>query len=164
MTDAPARDALEQSLARLTDRTLSRFERYAHAILLFFAGGMAFLSGGLLFMEPNLPKRAEAALAVMLLIALAWVVFAIRVLLVRMPVLANREVIAARMALGFSTLFTVGMVLFSWSVGGRTVTTGTMLGATMACVAIVLLVRARRRVAELRALRAQLERELAAQA
>jgi hypothetical protein len=161
MHDAAPRDALEQSLSRLTDRTLSRFERVAHALLLFFAGAIAGAAGYLLVLEPELPDRARWPVAGMLVFALAWVVVAIVVFLVRLPAFADRGVIAARVALGFSALFTVGVAVFSQSVGGRAVPPAAVDGAVVVCVSLALMVRAQRRVAALRAVRARLERELA---
>jgi hypothetical protein len=65
------------------------------------------------------------------------------------------------MAVGFSAVFTAGAAAVGVFNGGRARTDMATLGATMTLVAIAVLVRALVRRAELRALRARLEQELA---
>lgn len=153
MHESLPRHDLELALSRLTDRTLSRGERNGHVLLSLLAAGMAAIVASLLITETDLPLRTGVAFAVMLAIALAWVGYALRVLSRRLPVLANREVVAGRMSLWFSALFTggallVGMIPAAW------------LGALMMAAALSLLIRAHRRLAALRQLREHLEREL----
>ena len=166
MTDSLTRPELELALSRLTDRALSRPEVYAHVALLLFAAGMAVVLALLLFgdagpLPDGMPPRTVIALAVMLAIALAWVWFAVRVLARRRPVLANRELIAARMALFFSSLFTIGAAFTGAAAGSRLDTGAMRMGVTMVAVALFLVVRAHLRRTSLRKLRDALERDLA---
>jgi hypothetical protein len=164
MNESSTRAELELALSRLTDRTLSRPEVYAHVALLLFASGMAVVMGMLLFGEAlpeGMPPRTVIAFAVMLAIALAWVVFGVSVLARRRPLLANRELVAARMALVFSSLFTIGAALTGAAAASRLDTGAARMGATMVVVALALVVRAHLRRASLKKLRESLERELA---
>jgi len=163
MTEPLPNDALHAQLAELTDRTLSRSGRYGHLALTVVATVMAACLAGLLFTEPDMPKHVMVAFSVMFAITSAWAAFGARVLSRRRPLLANREVVAGGMAVAFSALFTIAAALIGILVGGHTmVTSASILGATLTLVAIAVLVRALLRRAELRALRARLERELAA--
>ena len=161
MTEPPTRTALEAALAQLTELTLSRGERAGHLALTLFAGAMALVLIGLIATEPNVPLRTMIAFWVLLAIAASWVAFGLRVLSPRRPLLANREVVAGRMALLFSALFTAGTMAVGWVNAGVAVPPVTWLGATMTAVAIANLARAMWRRSRLQALRAQLEKGLA---
>jgi hypothetical protein len=161
MTETPATDELHARLAELTDRSLSPSARYGHLVLTVVAAVMASVLGALVFTEPGLSARALASFWVLFAIAVAWVAFGLRVLSRRRPLLANREVVAGAMAVGFSAVFTAGAAAVGVFNGGRARTDMATLGATMTLVAIAVLVRALVRRAELRALRARLEQELA---
>lgn len=151
---------LEATLMRLTDETLSTPQRYGHMLLVLFASTMAALTLGLLVTERWLPGRTVASLAVLCCFSIAWAVFGVGVLRNRLPRLADREVVGARMALGFSLVFTAGAAFIGAQNGSRSLTGLTMMSLVMVAFAGVLLVRAHRRRAHLRALRAALERSL----
>lgn len=162
MTESLPHDALHAQLAELTDRTLSRSARYGHLALTVVATVIAACLGYLLLTEPDMPIHLMPAFGVMFAIAAAWAAFGSRVLSRRRPLLANREVIAGGMAVGFSALFTAAAAAIGFLAGGHTLVTGaSILGATLTLVAIAVLARALLRRAELRALRTRLERELA---
>jgi hypothetical protein len=162
MTDFPARTPLEAALAELTERTLSRGERAGHVALTFFAAAMALVVAMLLTTEPGVPMRTTIAFWVLLAIAVSWVAFGLRVLSRRRPLLAEREVVAGRMGLLYSAVFTAGTMAVGMVNAGQLVTPATWLGATMMAVALANLLRAQWRRAHLVALRERLERELAA--
>lgn len=162
MTDTLHRSALEQSLAELTEQTLSRGERAGHLALTLFAAAMGLVLALLLFTEEGVPLRTLVSIWVLLAIAASWVVYGLRVLSRRQPLLASREVVAARMALLFSVLFTAGTVAVGMEHAGIVITPATWLGATTVAVALANLVRAHWRRSRLQALRARLEQELQA--
>lgn len=162
MTDPLPRPELEAALARITDQALSRGERAGHVAMTLFAAAMALLFVALLATEAWLPLRTKIAFWVMLVIAASWVAYGLRVLSRRRPLLASREVVAGRMALLFSAVFTAGTMAVGWINAGVLFTPATTLGATMVLVAIANLVRAHWRRSRLESLRARLERELAA--
>lgn len=154
--------SLEQALSRITEQELSRNERYGHLVLmlvsLIFSVGLL----SLLMTEPNLPARTRVPLGVMVVIGLAWAAFAIGVLLRRRAVLANREIIAGRMSVAFSALFTAGAMFAGYYIRGVPWTPAVGDGLILTAIAVALLVRAHVRRASLRALRARLEAEVAA--
>lgn len=154
--------SLEQALSRITERELSLNERYGHLVLmvvsLIFSVGLL----SLLMSEPDLPARTRVAFWVMVVIGLAWVTFAIGVLLRRRPLLANREIIAGRMSVAFSALFTAGAMFAGYYIRSEPWTPAVGTGLTLTAIAVTLLVRAHVRRSKLRALRAQLEAEIAA--
>lgn len=156
-----SRNELESALARVTEGALSRRQRYGHVALVLFAAGMVAILASLLITEPGLPTRTTVAFSLMLLMALAWVAFGLRVLRRQLPTLANREIVAARMAVAFSAMFTAGAAIVGATIGARAMTSATWMGVAMTGLAIGLLVRAHQRRARLQALREQLERELA---
>lgn len=163
MTEFLPRTSLEATLAELTERTLSRGERGFHIGLTLFAAGMGAVLIGLLATEPGVPLRTTIAIWVLVAIAAAWVAYGLRVLSKRRPLLANREIVAGRMSLLFSAVFTIGTMMVGLVNAGIAFTPATTLGGTMVLVALANLVRAHHRRASLRALRERLERELAAQ-
>ena len=77
-----------------------------------------------------------------LAVAASWVAYGLRVLSRRRPLLASREVIAGRMGVLFSALFTAGTMAVGWVNAGVLRTPATTLGATMLLVAIANLARA----------------------
>jgi hypothetical protein len=162
MTELHARTPLETALADLTERTLSRGERAGHVALTLFAAAMALVVALLLATEPGVPMRTTIAFWVLLAIAVSWVAYGLRVLSRRRPLLAEREVVAGRMGLLYSAVFTAGTTAVGMVNAGQLVTPATWLGATMTAVALANLLRAQWRRAQLVALRARLERELAA--
>ena len=161
MDESTRRNNLEQSLSRITEQELTRNERYGHVVLAAVGGIFAVGIISLLVTEPFMRERALWSFVVMAGIGLAWMVYAVGVLLPRRPLLANREIVAGRMSVIFCALFTVGALLAGASVRQEIHFTGAVgLGLTMTAIALALLVRAHWRRASLRALRARLEAEL----
>jgi hypothetical protein len=159
VTDVPARNELEQALERLTEQALSPMQRYGYLVLVLGAATMSTVLAALLLTEPNLPLRTTIAISVLLVIAIAWLVFGLRVLSGRLPLLADRDVIAARMAVMFTATYTAGAMAFGHFAGARAMTMAAWFGMVMLVVAIALLIRATRRYAALQIMRERLERE-----
>jgi hypothetical protein len=162
MTESKLPAGLEQALARITEQELTRNERYGHVVLgsvgAIFAVGLL----GLLATEPDLPLRTQVAFVVMALIGFAWTLYSLAVLVGRRPLLADREIVAGRMSVFFSALFTLGAMFAGWIIREAWYTPAVGTGLTLTAIALALLLRAHMRRASLRALRAQLDDELRA--
>lgn len=170
MTDAtspsPAPDTPKPSAAEirtLIAAELGRAYGLRYVLLLLVSMSATGLIIALLVTESALPPRAKIAFAALIGIGLAWSAFAAWVLRRRGVLFGKEQVIAARMAVIFSTLFTLG----AWTVGrwgptGRSWYSAMSMGLVMIAGALALLIRARRRFDELSKRRAMLERTLAA--
>jgi hypothetical protein len=149
-------------MQRLIAGELSLPARLAYTALLLVALAMTAVVGSLWMTEPSLPVRTQAAFGVMTAIGAAWVGYAVWVLTRRRVLLAGHRIIAARMAVAFTTVFAAGaLVLAIWgSVGGAAYgAAGT--GVVMLAVAIGMLLSSRRRFEALMERRRVLELELA---
>jgi hypothetical protein len=146
---------------RLLAAELSLPSRLGHTLLLLASLGGTGVVGALLLTEPALPARTRAAMALMAAIGLSWAAFAAWVLARRRVLLAAHHVVAARMAVAFTTLFTLGALGAAWWGGaGRVGYAAAGVGGAMLAAAVAMHARARRRVAELTRRRAALERRL----
>jgi len=111
--------------------------------------------------EPSLPLRTRIAFATMLAIALSWVAYATWVLTRRRVLLAGHRIIAARMAVAFTTIFTTASFAAAlWSPAGPAAYGASGTGVAMLVVALGILLSARRRFETLMQRRDALEREL----
>ena len=135
--------------------------RLGYTLLLLASLAGAGAIGSLLVTEPALPARTRIAFALIIAIGLSWAVFATWVLARRRVMLAQHRLVAARMAVGFTALLTLGGPI-AGAAAGRRDTAYAMVGVglVMLVVAVTQLVRARRRVAMLSRRRAELERQL----
>jgi hypothetical protein len=149
------------SLATMADRELSLGSRLAYVALLLVALLMSAGIGALWLTEPGLPMRTQAAFGVMVLIGLAWSAFALWVLGSRRVLLAKHAVVAAWMAVTFTTLFLQGTLALGVTSGSRAAYAAAALGGAMLIGALLVLVKARRKLASLRARRDELARQLA---
>jgi hypothetical protein len=139
-------------------RGLSLGRRVAHTVA--GLGGLlgAGLGGLLWATEPTpLPARTQAAFAAMIVVGLTWAGLAVWALAHR-PLFAVDRVIAATLALGFSTLSTVWGAVLAWNRAGLVglVTVGGV-GLALALASAALLVRARAYRATLRQRQGRLE-------
>ncbi len=151
-------------MQRLINGELSLRSRLGHTALLLVALAMTVVIASLWLTEPSLPVRTQIAFGVMVGIGLSWVAYAAWVLTRRRVLLAGHRVIAARMAVTFTTVFVLGSVALGiWSPVGRPAFAAAGLGALMLMVAVAMLLSARRRFAELMQRRRVLELELSAQ-
>src|SRR5436190_18080214 len=126
---------------------LSTGSRLGHTAVGVAGLGMAALALSLLATEPVLPVRTQAAFAVIALGGLAWAVFAVWVLTRRRVLLAEHHVAAATLATALSTVFLTGAIVLRAQAGMLAIG----FNAAMLAFAIGWLMRARRRVATLRA-------------
>ena len=132
-----------------------------HTGLLAAGAGMAALSGALLISEEALPAHTRAALLAIFLIAVAWATFAVWVLWRRRILLATHRVVAARMAVTFTGLFTGAAIITGFVKGFDVAAIPAGTGLLMLAAAVVLHSRASRMAAKLERRRAELERLLA---
>jgi hypothetical protein len=135
--------------------------RLGHVCLLLASSTMASVCGALLITEPALPLRARVALVLMLGIAVSWIAFAAWVLRARRVLFVQHHILAAQMAVAYSSIFLVGAaVLAPWEVNrtGSRLIVGT--GLAMLTVAVARLVQSVRARGALHRRRAELEREL----
>lgn len=150
---------------RLLAAQLRLPSRLGHTLLLLVALGGAGVTGALLLTEPALPLRTRVALAAMVAIGLSWAVFAAWVLARRRVLLAAHHVVAARLAVAFTAVYTLGALGASWwGDVGRAGWGAAGVGGAMLAVAVAMHARARRRVGALSRRRADLERRLGGEA
>lgn len=147
-------------LPRLLDTELSRPSRFLHVALLVAALTMTVIVASLWLTEPPLPMRTQAAFGLMTLIGLSWAAFAIWVLTARRTLLGRDSIVAARMAVTFTTMFIGGALVLGYMNGGTAPYAAAAMGLGLLAAAVVLLVRAHRRVAILTTRREALDREL----
>jgi hypothetical protein len=151
-------------MQQLIHGELSLRSRLGHTTLLLFALAMSAVIASLWLTEPSLPLRTQIAFGVMVGIGLSWFAYAAWVLTRRRVLLAGHRVIAARMAVTFTTIFVIGAVALGiWSSVGKPAYAAAGFGALMLMVAVAMLFSARRRFAELMQRRRALEHELSEQ-
>jgi hypothetical protein len=155
-----AASPLETALVRLTVQSLSPRSRLGHVLLLLAALAMSIVIAALLVTEPALQPRTRFAFLLMLLVGASWIAYACWVLANRKTLLASHRVIAGRMAVAFSGLFTVTTLGLGIATGQAAAWAMAATGAVLSAVAIALLLRARRRFSLLQVRLQQLEREL----
>jgi pimeloyl-ACP methyl ester carboxylesterase len=157
--ETPKPSAAEIRTLLATER--GRVSGPKHVALLLASLGATGLIIALLISEPALPTRTRVAFGLMTVVGVSWSAFAAWVLARRGALFGREQVVAARLAVTFSTLFTLGgWVLGQTGSTGRTWQGAMGVGIAMTVVAIGLLLRARRRFAELSRRRAALERTL----
>src|SRR6266542_6921921 len=93
------------AIQRLADVELSLRSRLGYVALLLAALMMTGVVGALWLTEPALPLRTQIGFALMVVIGLSWVAFALRVLTSRRMLLARHRIVAGRMAVAFTALF-----------------------------------------------------------
>jgi hypothetical protein len=149
-------DSLE-SIRAMAHGQLSVKSRVGYVALLLAATGMSVVIVSLWLTEPVLPARTQLAFALMTAIGLSWVALASWVLSARRPLFARDRVIAGRMAVGFTALFTIGAGVAA-AISGSVAAFGALAtGVVMAGFAVGAWRAARRRFDELAARRSQLE-------
>lgn len=151
----------EAAAALMAQAHLSFRTRIGHLALLHLSVGMSAAVISLLATEQELPARTAAAFAALLLINLCWAAYAAWVLVARRTLLFNHRVIAGRIAVGATTVFTTGSAFIAFTTGMKAAAFAALLGLGMLAVAVVLLIRAKRTYAALRNRRSRLEARLA---
>ena len=155
-----AQSNIEGTLRTLTTHVLSTPARVGHVLLLLAALAMSILFFALLVTEPALPTRTRAAFLLMLLIGLSWAAYALWVLKNRLTVLANHAIVAGRMAVAFSAIFTAAALAAGVLSGRPAAYVAAGVGVVQLALAVQLLIRAQRRYRALQQRRQQLEREI----
>jgi hypothetical protein len=145
------------SARELIHTELSGAGRFWHVALLLVAGAMTVGIGSLWATESSLPMRTQVAFGTMVLMGLAWVVYATWALMTRRVLLGQHRVVAGRMAVTFTAAFVTGCIVVAVTTGHPAGYSASALGAVMLGGAVWLLVRARRDVARLRARKMELE-------
>ncbi|MEO8076762.1 MAG: transmembrane transport protein [Acidobacteriota bacterium] len=148
------------ALHRLVAAELSLPSRLGYVALLLAASMMTTVIGALWITEPALRPRTQLAFAVMMVIGLAWVVFAIWALTHRRPLLAGHAIVAGRLALTFTSLFLIGAAIAARTAGGVAPYVAAGVGVMMVAAAAGLLWRAHATSTRLLERRAVLEREI----
>lgn len=117
----------------------------------------------LLVTEPSLPARTTIAFGVMLAIAAAWAVFFGWTLTRRTLFPAWHRVVAARLAVAFTSVFTVGALALALLAPDvrQTSLAASAAGGIMLAVAVAILIRALSHHRALIARKEQLERKIA---
>jgi hypothetical protein len=152
--------SLSVQLQQITGQALSARARFGHVALLLASVAMSIMLGALLATEPLLPTRTAVAFTVMLGMALSWIAYAIWVLHNRWTLLANHRIVAGRMAVTFSTVFTVAALCIGMTAGASAGYLAAATGTVFIAASVMLLLQAHRRHAQLLARRRQLESEL----
>lgn len=169
MTDHTAMPAPRPSADELRRRLAAEItlpSRVGYTALLLAGLAVAAVAGSLLATEPGLPARTQAAFAIITGVGLAWAVFAGWVLARRRVLFVSHRVIAGRMAVTFSGLFTAG-ALGVWLAGSRQpagALAAAAVGGAMLATAVVVLLHARRRMRGIAARKREIERLLAGEA
>jgi hypothetical protein len=151
----PMKPTVEE-MKRLLDSELSIGARVAYVALLLVSLIVTVSIASLWMTERALPLRTQIAFAVMIAIGIAWIAYAAWVLTKRRVLLAGHRILAARMAVTFTSVFALGALALALQ-GARGAFGAAFTGALMVCVAIAMLVQAKRRFADLVRRRAELE-------
>lgn len=157
----PSATEVKKMLADVTARP----SRPQHLVLLLAALIGAGVSAALLITEPNLPSRTQYAFIALVAIGLSWAVFSVWTLNREGALLGRHRVIAARMGLLYSALFTIGILGMGlaedWNGKSRTSWYGALAtGVVLVVIGAVALRRAAMRFRELSSRRAELEAKL----
>jgi murein DD-endopeptidase MepM/ murein hydrolase activator NlpD len=157
-----SRPSVEEIRERLETEMTGR-SRTVYTLLLLFDLAVGIVIASLLLTEEGLPARTQIAFTGMLVIAVVWAVFFLRALGRRKLFLAGHRLAAARLALVFTSLFTLSaLVLATLYEDVRSSSLAASgFGVVMLVIATTLFIRARRRVSELIARRNQLEHQIA---
>ncbi len=162
--DLPSIESPRVSIAEiqhLAADQLSLRSRIGHTLVLVVSLTMAVGVGSLWVTEPSLPLRAHVAFAMIVSMALTWSGFATWILFRRRVLLGTDRVIAARIGVAFSGLATVAMLALGyWGGAGRPAYLAGLINGGLFLCAMVLLVRAQRRLAALVLRRRELEQHL----
>jgi hypothetical protein len=149
--------ALIEELRHLTAKELSLPSRLRYVVLLLTASTMSAIVTALLLTEPALPLRTTIALAAVAIAGVSWIVFAAWVLTRKRVLLGRHRVVAGRLAITFSSVFTIGALGVGYATSSSAPLAAAAMGLVMVCVAAGLMVRAQHRVAELSMRRDELE-------
>lgn len=159
---APTPDQGVQAAQQRIARELSQGSRTTTVLLLIAASLATATVASLWLSEVGLPLRTQIAFAMLTAIGLGWSTFFTWVLTRRRPLFAYHRVVAGRMAVAATSLFTIGALTLAMVFPDLTKTglAAAGLGAAMVVAAIFLLRSASRQHADLLQLRVALEAQL----
>ncbi|MEO7190337.1 MAG: hypothetical protein ABI051_04720 [Vicinamibacterales bacterium] len=147
---------------RLAASELSTGSRVGYTVLLVAALTVAVAIGSLWATEPTLPMRTHLGFAVIVAMALTWVLFSAWVLTYRRALLGRDRVLSATIGIVFSAVAAGGMLSVGyWGGMGRPAYLGALMNGALCAAAATLRRRARRRLEALSRRRQELERHLA---
>jgi hypothetical protein len=149
-----------ETVRALARNELSFKARVGYVALLLAATVMNVVVISLWSTESALPARTQLAFGLMTIIGASWVALASWVLVARRPLYAHDRVIAGRMAVIFTALFTAGAGVAIGTGGGAAALGSFGTGLLLLGVAGLALRSARRRFAALAVRRTELERAL----
>ena len=152
-------DQLEQSLSRITDKQLAGTEKYGHLVLTAIGAIIAVALADTLISMPNLPAHLPETMLLMIAIGVAWTACTVMVLM-RRPILAEREIALGRVSVTFATLLSLGSMLAHYLPTRHLAVP--WFGLLLLAIATALLLRAHARRRSLQTLRSQLEAQLGA--
>ena len=156
----PPRPAVAD-VQRFAASQLSVRSRVGYTVLLAASTTIAVAIASVWATEPALPMRTHIAFALIVGLALTWVVFAAWVLTRRRALLGRDRILSSTIGLVFSAVATAGMLSVGyWGGAGRPAYLGAVVNGVLCAGATMLLVRARREVDALSRRRAELERQL----
>jgi hypothetical protein len=159
-SESAAASELALTLRQVADTELSLTSRLGYVALLLSALVVTAGISSLWLTEPALPLRTHVAFALMVVIGLAWVTFAARVLTTRRLLLARHHIIAGRMAVTFTSVYLLGSLVLAYFQGSVGARASAGMGAVMVVAAIGVLIRAHRRFNSLLQRRDALARQL----
>lgn len=147
-------------LSSLAARELSSMARLGHLALLLLALSMCTAVGSLWLTEPALPNRTVVAFAALFAANLGWSAYAAWVLKSRRTLLVFQQVVAARIAVSFCLVALAGTLAVAIANGHAGAWVAAAVFTGMLAAAALMLLRAQRRVRQLQARRAEIERQL----
>lgn len=161
LTPATARPSVAEIQQQL-GRELSLRDRVIYLLLLLFDLAVGTVVASLWLTEPSLPPRTHVAFGLIVLGSLVWAGFFTWTLARRKVLLARHRLIAGRIAMTFTALFTLGCLVIATRDPELRAPglAAAGFGAVLCAVAALVLTRARRRYRELLTRRDQLERQL----
>jgi hypothetical protein len=157
---SPLPSSVVIELQRLTSTELSRGARVGHLVLALVASAMTIIVISLWLTEPTLPLRTQVAFASLTGIGAGWTAFAIWVLRTRRVMLARHRQVAGRLAVVFSSVFTVGCLVLALAAETDAARPALAMGLGLLLLAVVVWRRAETAHAKLLTRRAQLEQQL----
>lgn len=162
MTDVHLPDpSIVATLERLARTELSLAARLGHVLLGLTASAMTVVVVSLLLTEPALPARTTVAFGLLATIGIGWVAYSGWVLTTKRVMLARQRVVAGRLAVAFTAVFTSGCVALALTHDAPAAWPAGAMGGVLLVVALGVWRRARAAHAMLVVRRAALEREVA---
>jgi hypothetical protein len=160
MTPIPVPSSSLGDLERLTRTELSRAARLGHVLLALAASALTIVVVSLWLTEPALPLRTQVAFALLSVIGVGWITYSLWVLRTRRVMLARHRMVAGRLAVAFSGVFTAGCLALLVSGQSAAARPALLMSLAWLAGAIVIWRRASTAHAKLLDRRAELERQM----